>query len=245
MKEDEKKLIEFLKNGKSYLEISSELNRTKRSIKEKINVLGFNSKTFSIKKTKIKCLNCEKDFEISFNNKRDQHRKFCSSSCSTIFNNKKRPATINEKISKTLKNEIKKIFSNCIVCDKKTKKIDSLYCSNNCHMEHRYITYIDKWKKNEVDGNRGYDGVSKYIRRYLFEKHDNKCTKCGWSVKNEFTGNIPLEIEHIDGNSKNNKEENLTLLCPNCHSLTKTYKGANRGHGRHNRRERYKNGQSY
>ena len=40
-------------------------------------------------------------------------------------------------------------------------------------------------------------------------------------------------FQHIDGNSKNNKEENLTLLCPNCHSLTKTYKGANRGNGRY------------
>ena len=27
----------------------------------------------------------------------------------------------------------------------------------------------------------------------------------------------------------NNKEENLIILCPNCHSLTKTYRGANKG----------------
>ena len=46
--------------------------------------------------------------------------------------------------------------------------------------------------------------------------------------------NIPLEIEHIDGNALNNKEENLILLCPNCHSLTKTYRGANRGNGKRN-----------
>lgn len=43
---------------------------------------------------------------------------------------------------------------------------------------------------------------------------------------------IPLEIDHIDGNSENNSEENLRLICPNCHSLTATYKGANRGKGR-------------
>lgn len=245
LKEDEKKLIEFLKNGKSYLEISGELNRTKRSIKEKVNDLGYNSKTFNVQKSNIKCLNCGEEFEIFSNNKRQQKRKFCSSSCSTIFNNKNRPVTTNEKISNTLKNGIKKILSNCIVCDKKTKKIDSLYCSNNCHMEHRYITYIDKWKKNEVDGKRGKDGISKNIKRYLFEKYDNKCSKCDWSVKNEYTGNIPLEVEHIDGNSENNKEENLTLLCPNCHSLTETYKGANRGNGRYNRRKRYNDGKSY
>ncbi len=41
-----------------------------------------------------------------------------------------------------------------------------------------------------------------------------------------------LEIDHIDGNSDNNSEENLRLVCPNCHSLTSTYCGTNRGNGR-------------
>lgn len=58
--------------------------------------------------------------------------------------------------------------------------------------------------------------------------------------KNEFT-----KKSTFDGNSENNNENNLTLLCPNWYSLTKTYKGANRGNGRHYRRERYKNGQSF
>lgn len=44
---------------------------------------------------------------------------------------------------------------------------------------------------------------------------------------NKFTNIIPLEVEHMDGNYKNNEENNLILLCPNCHSLTATYKGAN------------------
>ena len=50
--------------------------------------------------------------------------------------------------------------------------------------------------------------------------------------KNIYTNTIPLEIEHIDGNYRNNKEENLIVLCPNCHSLTSTYKGANLNNGR-------------
>ncbi len=33
--------------------------------------------------------------------------------------------------------------------------------------------------------------------------------------------------------------KNLTLLCPNCHSLTKTYKGANKGGGRTYRKKYY------
>lgn len=80
---------------------------------------------------------------------------------------------------------------------------------------------------------------------YCSNKCHNEDYYCGWGEKNEYTGKIPLEVEHIDGNSENNKEENLTLLCPNCHSLTKTYKGANKGNGRFNRRERYKENKSY
>lgn len=57
----------------------------------------------------------------------------------------------------------------------------------------------------------------------------------GWGEKNPFTGNIPLEIEHLDGDYTNNKEENLAVLCPNCHSLTSTYKGTNKGNGRKER----------
>jgi predicted HNH restriction endonuclease len=39
-------------------------------------------------------------------------------------------------------------------------------------------------------------------------------------------------VEHIDGNYENDREKNLTLLCPNCHSLTPTFRALNRGNGR-------------
>ena len=70
-------------------------------------------------------------------------------------------------------------------------------------------------------------------------KYNNKCSRCGWGEINPYTNNIPLEVEHIDGNFMNNNEENLTLLCPNCHSLTSTYKGANAEKGRQARHKYY------
>jgi 5-methylcytosine-specific restriction endonuclease McrA len=36
---------------------------------------------------------------------------------------------------------------------------------------------------------------------------------------------LPLEVDHIDGNWRNNQPQNLRLLCPNCHSTTDTYRG--------------------
>ena len=56
---------------------------------------------------------------------------------------------------------------------------------------------------------------------------------------NPYTINSPLEIEHIDGDYRNNTESNLVLLCPNCHSLTSTYKGANVERGRKSRSKYY------
>ena len=48
------------------------------------------------------------------------------------------------------------------------------------------------------------------------------CTMCGLR---EWLGQpIPLELHHIDGSSSNNNRENLVLLCPNCHTLTPTYR---------------------
>jgi hypothetical protein len=41
---------------------------------------------------------------------------------------------------------------------------------------------------------------------------------------------ITLQLEHINGISTDNRIENLCLLCPNCHSQTKTYAGKNNIH---------------
>ncbi|MGW3139429.1 HNH endonuclease signature motif containing protein [Streptomyces sp. NPDC001139] len=36
---------------------------------------------------------------------------------------------------------------------------------------------------------------------------------------------LPLEVDHIDGNWRDNRLGNLRLLCPNCHSATDSYRG--------------------
>jgi transcription initiation factor TFIIIB Brf1 subunit/transcription initiation factor TFIIB len=88
--------------------------------------------------------------------------------------------------------------------------------------ENRYQNFIQRWKNGEERGMRGATNVSAHIVRYLKEKFGNRCSRCGWKEVNRFTDNVPVEVEHKDGDYRNNQEENLDLICPNCHSLTET-----------------------
>ena len=108
------------------------------------------------------------------------------------------------------------------------------FCSNKCQNDHKYRQYIEKWKKDSKNGGRWIKtkNISCHLRRYLLDKYNNKCAKCGWHKRHPITGNVPLEVDHIDGDSDNNSEKNLTLLCPNCHALTPYFKNLNKGKGR-------------
>lgn len=114
------------------------------------------------------------------------------------------------------------------------------FCDNKCHGEYQYQQYIERWKNGEEDGIKGQYEVSSYIRRYLFEKNNYKCEQpgCGWGEVNIHTGKIPLQIHHKDGNCLNNKEDNLQILCPNCHSLTETFGSCNKKSNRIYRRQK-------
>ncbi len=125
---------------------------------------------------------------------------------------------------------------NCLYCNKPLKD-NNKYCNNICQANYRYRDYISKWKSGKVNGLKGKYQISNHIRKYLMIKYKHKCSRCGWSKVNPYTKVIPLEIEHLDGNYLNNNEDNLALLCPNCHSLTPTYKGANKGNGRKDRKK--------
>ncbi|MFA7252263.1 MAG: HNH endonuclease signature motif containing protein [Candidatus Paceibacterota bacterium] len=124
---------------------------------------------------------------------------------------------------------------NCINCEREAKTRHQIkFCSNKCQLNYQYKIYIKSWKSGKQDGNKGIltKGMSGHIRKYLIEKYGEACSICGWDERYTITGKVPLEIDHIDGNSDNNNESNLRLICPNCHALTPHFRNLNKGKGR-------------
>lgn len=136
----------------------------------------------------------------------------------------------------------KKSRNKCLACKRETARPGYIYCSNACQSVYKYKKYIDNWKKGKKLGLIATGVVSGHVKRYLREKFENKCCLCGWAEINPATGRVPLVADHIDGNWRNNTEENLRLLCLNCDSLTPTYAALNKGRGREDRSlsKRYK-----
>lgn len=172
-----------------------------------------------------KCKFC--DTSLSYDKR---NSKFCNNSCAASFNNKgkNRHGTTIE-------------FGNCLHCDKLLLDYRSKFCNNVCSGLYIRNNCINNWRI----APESYKKLPRNIRQYLIEQNDNKCSICNWGEKNPHSNTYPLVVDHIDGNSENNHPNNLRVICPNCDSLTSTYKGLNKGNGRAYRRERYKQGKSY
>lgn len=172
---------------------------------------------FKIKKERRQCLNpnCKNFLIVPQSDK----QKYCSHNCHNL-------ARRNYKITTS---------RCCITCGKIIiQKWAYKFCSNKCQRKFLYNKYITHWKQGLETGVIGIKTktLSGHIERYIREKYGNKCSICGWNKKHPITNVVPLEIDHIDGNSANNVEENLRLICANCHSLTPTFKNLNKGNGR-------------
>ncbi|MBX2867009.1 HNH endonuclease [Candidatus Kaiserbacteria bacterium] len=122
----------------------------------------------------------------------------------------------------------------CKNCNCPLSKSQRTYCSNKCQADFQYKKYIEKWKRDSRNGGRGVPtkNISRHIKRYLVEINGEKCSSCGWRKKHPTTKKVPLEVDHIDGDPENNNLNNLSLLCPNCHALTPSFRNLNKGNGR-------------
>ena len=118
----------------------------------------------------------------------------------------------------------------CPNCQREVTKRNNKYCDANCQLE-----FVNRGIYEKIE-NGDTTLYHKTYKRYLIIKYGNKCMEFDWDRVNPTTGKVPIQLEHMDGNSENNSLDNLKLLCPNCHSLTPTYGALNKGNGRKNRK---------
>ena len=126
----------------------------------------------------------------------------------------------------------------CDLTNSRSKK----FCSNKCQQEHQQHQKVLQWLETG-EANPG-SHRNHYVRTFIYTAQLGACALCG--IDSQWQGKeLVFVLDHIDGNSENNRRENLRLVCPNCDSQLETYKAKNKGNGRHTRRQRYAEGKSY
>ena len=127
-------------------------------------------------------------------------------------------------------NKKDKIY-NCLNCNEiipfKGYTYNHKYCDNKCQAEFRQKKCLERDTKLFLEAKLKR---RPNIRSVLTNLRGYKCEECNIS---EYNGkHIVLQVDHVNGDPYNDDPKNLRLLCPNCHSQTETFAGANRGNGR-------------
>jgi hypothetical protein len=100
----------------------------------------------------------------------------------------------------------KKYRRPCTYCSKQFNQAKAKYCSVRCQFDHDFKLRVALLESGQYPA----DPQSRLLKKYLVWKYGAA------------TGKVPNELGHIDGD-------------PNCHALTPTYRGLNRGNGRSER----------
>jgi hypothetical protein len=158
--------------------------------------------------------------------------RFCRKECASGYSTQTKRSEINQKVSEKLKgrdtsthnvsaesiakrrNTLIERYGSCNtvgIHGNETKEKIRTALKATYHEKHRTANFSDLSPKQK--------------RKRIYEEQKGCCLRCKQS---EWLGEpINLELDHIDGNNKNDERINLRLLCPNCHSYTDTYRGKN------------------
>ena len=126
---------------------------------------------------------------------------------------------------------------NCKICNKESRfkySKSNIYCSITCQNAERTTAIIEDWLSGGSKSIWKYS-IPAWAKKYLIDTRGHQCEIC--EKKTHMKQPIPLEVDHISGDSQDNSLTNLRLICPNCHSQTDTYKNKNYGNGRKNRKK--------
>ena len=155
---------------------------------------------------KLNCLNCKKEFITIKSEVRRGNGKFCSINCSSQYTHKQKP--------KPEQN------CECALCGKKFYKNPTKLKNSKSGLYFCCRSHKDQAQRiggiKEIMPSHYGTGIyanSEAYRKIAFSHYDKKCNRCGYETHPEI-----LHVHHKDRNTRNNKPENLEILCPNCHT---------------------------
>jgi len=113
----------------------------------------------------------------------------------------------------------------CLSCGKvnpiKGHSYTNKYCNNSCQQEHqrrnKAFENVQKWKESSQP--QAWAKIPEWVKQYLISQRGHSCEVC--DTKFWIGNKVPLDVIYKDGDSYNNKENNLQLICPNCRAQRK------------------------
>lgn len=145
------------------------------------------------------------------------------------------------------KTAIQEIVAKCFSLNETLRALGLAQTGTNCGTLKKYLKQLNI-DYSHFDGNRYkratarplYEVMIKdspYIDTTRLKKKliklgllKNECRKC--KASEVWMGEpLTLQLEHKNGDSSDNRHENLEILCPNCHSQTTTWGGKRRSIG--------------
>jgi len=205
------KSTEYYKSGKH-----AEHNRLMSIKAKKKNKELLDARIAEYNKAPNLCKNCKEPHSYEKRN-----NKFCSRSCSATYHNKIRIGTTRQTKTK----------------DKISKSIKAHIKEHGHNTENMTVEQLEaKWAKQSETCNKRlleqeFSTINEHsIKKRIMLEQDGNCNRCNLD---EWQGEpLVLELEHKDGVHSNNERDNLECLCPNCHSLTDTWRGRNKNTGK-------------
>lgn len=115
-----------------------------------------------------------------------------------------------------------------------------IYCCHECWAEGTKKKTLEDWKNGKIKGCDKRYKITETVREYILNSRGYKCEKCGFSGFNPYTGKSILQLHHKNGDAADTSEENIEVLCPNCHAMTENFGSRNKSSVRKYRKDEYR-----